>query len=56
MYKNNETAELESIALEKGKKVTVKIKNLKKDELLFFSLVPESGKKAKIAYFLCSLG
>ena len=51
MYKNNETAELESIALEKGKKVTVKIKNLKKNELLFFSLVPESGKKAKIAKF-----
>ena len=51
IFKNNETRAQDGIPLEKGKKVSIKLKNLKKDELLFFSIVPEKGKKAKIEKF-----
>ena len=51
IFKNNETRAQDGILLEKGKKVSIKLKNLKKDELLFFSIVPEEGKKAKIEKF-----
>ena len=34
--------------LTKGEKVKIKIKDLKKDDILYFSLVPNSGSKAKI--------
>ena len=48
IYKGDSEVALDSIALKAGEKTKIEIRDLKKDDLLFFSLVPASGSKAKI--------